>query len=355
MKKTYPLVVAIYLLASFPQISSAGGLEVSEAQRQALGIETQVAGSAATSNSRLPARVEVPPSQIRIVAAPVAGLVEMLAVVPGEQVSRGQILARLKSSQALELQRDVLQSSAQAGLWRQNLRRDEQLYAEGLIAESRLQGTRAAASQAFAQQAERSRGLQLAGGTPGKFGDSLALVATIDGVVLEQGVQLGQRIEAAMPIYRLASLSPLWLEIQVPQSVAATLRKGMPVKVVNPPLPGKLVAIGRSVDPLSQSVLVRAEIRAGAEQLIPGQLLEVELDSQAGQGVQLPSSAIVRHAGATLVFVAGAVPGRFDSRTVSIISQGGNTVRVEGVRAGESFVAKGASGLKAMLGESGGQ
>lgn len=355
MNKPYPLVIAIYLLASFPLISSAAGLEVSEAQRKALGIETQVAGSAATSNSRLPARVEVPPSQIRIMAAPVAGLVDMLAVVPGEQVSRGQILARLKSQQALELQRDVLQSSAQASLWRQNLQRDEQLFAEGLIAESRLEGTRAAASQAFAQQAERSRGLQLAGGSPGKLGDSLALVATIDGVVLEQGVQLGQRVEAAMPIYRLASLSPLWLEIQVPMSVAATLRKGMPLKVVNPPLNGKLVAIGRSVDPLSQSVLVRGEIRAGAEQLIPGQLLEVELDSQAGQGVQLPSSAIVRHAGAALVFVVGSVPGRFESRTVSIISQGGNTVRVEGVRAGESLVVKGASGLKAMLGESGGQ
>lgn len=355
MNKPHPLLIALYLLASFPQLGSAASLEVSEAQRKALGIETQVAGSAVTSSSRLPARVEVPPSQIRIVAAPLAGLVEMLAVVPGEQVSRGQILARLKSPQALELQRDVLQSSAQASLWRQNLQRDEQLFAEGLIAESRLQGTRAAASQAFAQQAERSRGLQLAGGAPGKLGDSLALVATIDGVVLEQGAQLGQRVEAAMPIYRLASLSPLWLEIQVPQSVAAPLRKGMPIKVVNPPLPGKLVAIGRSVDPLSQSVLVRAEIRAGSEQLIPGQLLEVELDSQAGQSVQLPSSAIIRHAGAALVFVVGSVPGRFESRTVSIISQGGNTVRVEGVRAGEPIVVKGASGLKAMLGESGGQ
>ena len=354
MNKSFSLTIALYLLAC-SLASAATELAVSPSQRQALGIETQVAGSVAMANSRLPARVEVPPGQIRILAAPVAGLVDMLAVVPGEQVRRGQVLARLKSPQALELQRDVLQSSAQASLWRQNLQRDELLFAEGLIAESRLQGTRAAASQAFAQQAERSRVLQLAGGAPGKLGDSLALVAAIDGVVLEQGAQLGQRVEAAMPIYRLASLSPLWLEIQVPQSVAATLRKGMPLKVVNPPLNGKLVAIGRSVDPLSQSVLVRGEIHAGAEQLIPGQLLEVELDSQAGQGVQLPSSAVIRHAGATLVFVAGPAPERFEPRSVSIVSQGSNRVRVDGIRPGELVVVKGASGLKAMLIERGGQ
>lgn len=354
MNKLFSLAIALYLLTC-SLVGAAADLAVSESQRQALGIETQVAGSAANTNSRLPARVEVPPAQIRILAAPVAGLVDMLAVVPGEQVRRGQVLARLKSPQALELQRDVLQAAAQATLSRQNLQRDEQLFAEGLIAESRLQVTRAAASQAFAQQAERSRGLQLAGGAPGKLGDSLALVATIDGVVLEQGAQLGQRVEAATPIYRLASLSPLWLEIQVPMSVAATLRKGMSLKVVNPGLNGKLVAIGRSVDPLSQSVLVRGEILAGAEQLIPGQLLEVELDSQAGQGVQLPSSAVVRHAGSALVFVAGAAQGTFVPRTVSIVGQGGNMVRVDGVRPGEVVVVKGASGLKSMLGESGGQ
>lgn len=352
MNKAIYCAIPLFLFAC-GMTGAATNLEVSESQRQALGIETQVAGSATTSNTRLPARVEVPPTQVRILAAPAPGLVEMLAVVPGETVRRGQVLARLKSPQVLELQRDVLQSSAQATLWRQNLKRDEQLFAEGLITESRLQGTRAAASQAFAQEAERSRGLQLAGGKPGKLGDSLALVATIDGVVLEQGAQLGQRVEAAMPIYRLASLSPLWLEIQVPQALATTLRTGAAVKVVNPPLQGKLVAIGRSVDPLSQSVVVRAEIRAGAAQLIPGQLLEVELDSQGGQGVQLPSSAVVRHAGGAWVFVAGPSTNAFEPRQVTIVGQGGTSIKVTGIRPGEQVVVKGASGLKAMLGESG--
>jgi RND family efflux transporter MFP subunit len=344
-----------FLLAGSGALSAAPVLELSAAQQRALGIETQPAGDMAAASGRLPARVVVPPAQMRVLAAPVAGRVEMLAVVPGETVRRGQVLARLSSPQALELQRDVRQSAAQATLWRQNLQRDEQLFAEGLIAESRLLATRAAASQALAQHDERRRSLELAGGGLGKAGESLALVAPIDGVVLAQEAELGQRLEAAAPIYQLARLSPLWLEIQAPLPLAASLQAGMALKTVAPAVSGKIVVVGRSVDPLSNGVLVRGEVVAGAELLTTGQVLEVEFASRAGQGIALPAAAVVRHEGAALVFVADAAPGRFVARPVRIVSQGGGTVRVDGLQADERVVVKGASGLKAMLGEAGGQ
>ncbi|HJV92761.1 MAG TPA: efflux RND transporter periplasmic adaptor subunit, partial [Azonexus sp.] len=175
--------------------SAAEPLLLQTAQLKALGIETAVAGaSAANRSGTLPARVLVPNEQLRVVAAPVGGMVDMLAVAPGASVKRGQIVARLASPQALELQRDALQSGSQATLLQQSLKRDEQLFAEGLIAESRLQATRANAAQAAAQASQQRQGLALAGAAPGKLGGSLALTAAIDGIVLEQGVQLGQRV-----------------------------------------------------------------------------------------------------------------------------------------------------------------
>ncbi|MDR2187229.1 MAG: efflux RND transporter periplasmic adaptor subunit [Azonexus sp.] len=347
------LFFAFLLLAGGAASAAPLSFDLPLAQQQALGIETRLAGSMAAASSRLPARVIAPPAQMRVLAAPVAGLVEMLAVVPGESVRRGQVIARLSSPQALELQRDVQQSAAQATLWRQNLQRDERLFAEGLIAESRLRETRAAASQALAQHDERRHSLELMGGGRGKVGEALALTAPIDGVILEQGAQLGQRVEAATPIYRLASLSPLWLDIQAPLPLAAALRPGMPLRVVDPPVGGKIVTVGRSVDPLSNGVLVRGEITVGAELLIIGQMLEVEFDNPTGQGITVPTAAVVRHAGATLVFVLGDRPGRFTARPVRIVSKGGDTIRVDGLAADEQVVVKGASGLKALLGAAG--
>jgi cobalt-zinc-cadmium efflux system membrane fusion protein len=171
-----------HLSAPFPACSvdlfqffrAAEPIFLQVAQAKALGIETMLVGAADTTRSgTLPARVLVPNEQMRIVSAPVAGMIEMLAVAPGAAVKRGQLSPRLASPQALELQRDALQAGSQAALLQQSLKRDEQLFAEGLIAESRLQNTRASAVQASGPQASERRPGTIAGRhRPGQAGRS---------------------------------------------------------------------------------------------------------------------------------------------------------------------------------------
>ena len=342
---------------------AAEGLVLQAPQIKSLGIESIVAGSQGNAHGgTLPARVMVPNAQMRAITAPVGGMIEMLAVAPGESVRRGQVIAHLASPQALELQRDVLQSGSQSALLQQNLKRDEQLFAEGLIAESRLQATRSAASQAAALASEKRQGVALAGIAPGKLGGPLVLTAPLDGVVLEQAVQLGQRIDSAALIYRIARLSPLWLEIQAPLALAETLKTGAPVKLsggtMEHKLEGKLIAIGRAIDPASQTVLLRAEINQGADTLRPGQMVEVEVSAPAGKLQRLPASALARNQGKTLVFVESTTTAQgttFTPRPVRIASQGGDSFVAEGIAAGEKVVSKGVSGLKAMLTGVGGE
>lgn len=339
--------------------SAAEPMLLKAAQVKALGIETVVAGEGVTArDGTLPARVLVPNEQMRVVAAPVGGLVDMLAVAPGATVKRGQVVAQLASPQALELQRDALQSGSQASLLQQSLKRDEQLFAEGLIAESRLLATRAAAAQAATLASERSQGLALAGATPGKLGGKLALTSPIDGVVLEQGVQLGQRVETSAMVYRIARLSPLWLEIQAPLTLAAGLKIGDVVKLANSEVSGKLIAIGRAVDAASQTVLLRAAVSAGANTLYPGQIVEVEISTVGTAGMRLPASAVARHDGKTLAFIQTASDDKsvtFTARSVRVLSQGGNSVVVDGLKTGEHIAVKGVSGLKALLTGVGGE
>ncbi len=356
---SHRFILCLALCALAGLAGAAGPLVLQTAQVKALGIETMVAGQAdGAGGSRLAARVLVPNDQMRVVAAPADGLVDLLAVAPGASVKRGQLLARLLSPQTLELQRDAVQAASQAGLLEQAAKRDEQLFAEGLIAESRLQASRAAAVQAAAQLAERRRGLALSGAENGQMGGKLALTAPIDGIVLDQGVQLGQRVETATMIYRIARLSPLWLEIQAPVGLAATLRPGTPVEVAGSTVGGRLIAIGSAVDPASQTVLLRAEVAKGAETLRPGQFVEVDIAAPAGPQQHLPSSALIRDQGRTLAFVQTAASdreARFEARPVRIVSQGGDSVVVDGIAAGERVAIRGSSGLKAMLAGLGGE
>lgn len=322
------------------------------AQAKALGVETRLLDvSAGGRQGGLPAKVTVPNEQLRVVAAPVAGMVEQLLVAPGSAVKKGQVVARLASPQALELQRDMVQSGAQAELARQNLKRDEQLFAEGLIAESRLQTTRALATQASAQAAEKRQGLALAGVVAGKVGGPLELTAPLDGVVLEQGAAVGQRVEASALIYRIARLSPLWLEIQVPVALLPGLREGATVQVAGGVAEGRVIAVGRAVDAASQSVQVRAAVGKGAEALRPGQATEVVLESAAGEGLSIPASAVVRQDGKAVVFVQQSADDKgtlFQAREVKVLGQSGDSALVAGVKSGERIAVRGASALKAV-------
>ena len=75
--------------------AQAAPLLLQAAQMKNLGIELQVPGGAAQGGSAVPARVIVPNAQMRVVAAPVAGLVEQLLVAPGSVVRKGDVVAAL--------------------------------------------------------------------------------------------------------------------------------------------------------------------------------------------------------------------------------------------------------------------
>ena len=86
-------------LALFVGVSVAGEpITLQAAQLKALGVETALAGEAGGARrGTLPATVRIPNEQLRVVSAPVAGMIEQLAVAPGDSVRRGQVLARLAS------------------------------------------------------------------------------------------------------------------------------------------------------------------------------------------------------------------------------------------------------------------
>lgn len=346
-----PLLLAVAALVCSPAARANDFIPVSTAQSKALDIIVQ-AGTAPGQAlaAGLPASVEIPNGQQRVIAAPLAGIVESLETAPGMSVRKGQVLARIASPQALELQRDRIQADAQASLARQTLNRDEQLFREGLIAESRLQAARANATQASAQAAERRQELSLA---QHSGGHTLSLTAPIAGTVLEQQVTVGQRVEQATPLYRIARLDPLIVDIQVPLSIAARVQVGSPIRVPSSGASGEVSAVGRAVDPASQSVRVRGLIKHGADSLRPGQATIVDLILPEGpQSVgetRVPASAVLHHRDKSWIFIAAREGEATGYRAVPVTVGGrvGDAALVSGLPAGARVVTRGVAALKA--------
>lgn len=337
-------------------------VELSTAQEKALGIETAVlrAGSGGEI-AGLAAQVVVPNSQIHLVAAPVAGLVERIPVAVNGSVRAGQVLARILSPALAELQRGFVQASVQAQLAADNLQRDEALYRDGIIAESRLRATRGQHAEASAVLTERRQALHLAGVPEGAIarlasgqaqGAAIEVRAPADGVILEQMVAIGARVDAATAMFRLAKLEPLWLEIQAPVSSLARVRVGAAATVPAAQASGRIISIGRNVD-ANQTVRVRAEITRGAASLMPGQMVEVVIatgEEQARGAFAIPSAAIVRIDGRSVVFVRSA--RGFVATPVTVTSETATAslgTLTGTLRGDERIAVRGVAALKARL------
>lgn len=339
----------------------AGGgnvIRIGPEQVQAAGIETApLAVQEAGRGAAMPARVSVPNSQIQVVSAPLAGVIQMMAAAPGDPVRKGHVLARLQSPMLVEAQRDYLQAATQAGLAAESLKRDEQLFGQGIIAKGRYLATRGSYAQAAAALAERRQALRLYGmsdraverlSSARGMSATLAISPPLDGVVLEQMASVGQRVEASAPLYKVAKLDPLWLEIQVPVAAAGGIVPGTPVTVPAFGAEGKVLSVAGDVNPTAQTVTVRANVHQGGRMIRPGQYVEAVLagGQRTAKSWRAPLAAVVWRRAKAYVFVA--VPGGFRPQPVTVSGEAGESVLIDGPFRGDERVAvSGVAALKA--------
>lgn len=371
MKKNFWIWLALFvahhaLAAEEPAAQAAGKpiaqIIITQAQQQALGIKVaKISRDDNLTSQKLAGEVVIPVSQERVVSAPQSGLVAALHVAAGQQVKKGQVLAQISSPEMVGLQSAYLQALTQHQLAADILARDKELYQEGIIAQRRFLTTQSHHAETSAVLAQRKQALLLAGMSNATIGQlqkngvmssSLILTAPIEGQVLEQMAKVGQRVDTATPLYRIATLSPLWLEIRAPLGLMDTVRPGLKVKIPKSGIEGKLISIIRNVNKNDQTIQLRAEISQGAGKLYPGQYVEVEIEPErvAKNDLQqfvLPKSAVVRSGSNDYVFVQTGQG--FVATVVEMVNEKSGMVSIKADLAGNEKVA--VSGTVAIKGK----
>ncbi len=350
----------LLLLCSANYAVASNDLVLSPKQIQAMGIAiSPLPPQSIGEMAGIPAQVVIPGNQLFIVGTPLPAMVEKMLVGVGDQVHKGQLLAQLQSPALTEAQRGFLQASTQQQLAKGNVTRDEQLWTEGIIAEGRFRATQSLYTEAGAALAEKKQMLLLAGMSETAIarlqsGESLhselLIVSPIAGVVLEKWVSAGQRLESSTPLFHVAKLQPLGLEMQAPLASARSIRMGAAVSIPAYAATGKITAIGQSLSESNQTILLRALIHKGTQNLRPGQHVEVTIATPSGSTAQwnIPSSALARINGKNMVFVATAQG--FQAVEMSVLHEGDKNTLVSGkLRGNEKIAVRGVSTLKASL------
>jgi multidrug efflux pump subunit AcrA (membrane-fusion protein) len=355
------LACGLALAVSGPTLAQGSAdevlIRVDERRLRAVGIDVaRVQPESGMTQTVLNGTVVVPPQQLRIVAAPAAGLVETVRVSPNEAVKAGQTLATLRSTDLLEAQRTYLQALSAQELARQRLARDEQMYRERIIAERRLLTTRAEHEFARTTLEEREQMLALLGMSEPdlraltrsrRMAAALVVTAPEDGVVLEVKASAGERVMASAPLFSIARLVPLWINLQVPLPQAAIMEPGTRLVIPGTTARGEVIRLGRSVDMTTQSVTAVAEVQVGAELLRPGQVVQaaVTLRTAGVPQWRVPAGAVVRHSGRSWIFVR--VAEGFLAKPVTAVAETPSLVTIRAPLTAEDQVAT--RGIQALL------
>ena len=224
------------------------------------------------------------------------------------------MLAQLSGPSWARAQTEFSQAVKQERFLHSTLDREQSLSADRIISPKQILATKNDYAQAQSSVSEKRNTLKMSGmadadidrlASRDEFSASLPIPSPIDGVVLEASAVSGQAAEAMAPLFKLAALSPLWLEIQVPVAKAGRLREQDTVVVPPEMGSGRILLIGNSVDPANQTVIARAEVTTTDRKLRPHQIVEAEITLAPGRekvwGVH-PGS-VVRNKGKAYVFV----------------------------------------------------
>lgn len=338
-------------------------LTVTENQISNLGIEFAAPDPAPSRAAvEATARVIVPPGNEAYVSTPQSGLLAGLGVAAGEQVVGGQTLATLHSPGFLALQREFLDALNASLLAGSELDRDRQLFDEGIISGRRLQETTTRARIAATSLNEHRQLLQISGlsdmeivalETNQVLQPVLEIRAPFDGVVIERLAVAGARLDTMSPVYRIADLSTLWLEIDVPQERLTSVQPGMKVAVAGSPVefPAEVTTVGRSVDPGTQAISVRAVLTEGGHGLGPGQFVSARIvsdsDDAASPVWMIPAAAVTRSGENSFIFVR--VPGGIAVRVAMVVASDSRNVFFSADVDAQSLIAiKGISAIKSL-------
>lgn len=312
---------------------------------------SQVAGTLRTAG-----RLEADETRIARVSAPVTGRITELSVVEGQTVKRGDVVARIHSTQLSEAQSAFLKAVSQRRLAERAVDRARRLLDADVIGEAELQRREAELAQENAELASLRDQMKLLGmpdGSVERLETSRAVnsfsqvVATIDGTVMERKVTIGQVVQAAESVCVLADLSRLWLVADVPEQAAGAVEVGKQVEAEIPALPGhklkgKLTFVSATVNPDTRTVRIRMDAANPRGRLKPAMLATMSLLDAAENHRIVPAGAVVRESNQDYIFVQTAGQS-YRLRRVSLgMELEGRYVLIEGVHPGEKIVLDGA-------------
>ena len=216
-----------------------------------------------------------------------------------------QINPLLPESAVLQASAIVEAAEAQFGLARENLTRNEPLFADSVISTIEWEGVQAQYNQSRANLAQAEAALDQARTMLAQT----RVVAPFDGTVEEHFVEPGEQVTPGMAVARLINTRRIKVISGVPERYAADILPGAPVQISFEAYRGKRIDglvsfVGRAVDPQSRTFPIEIVIDNPDGTIKPEMVARVEVTREIIEdALVVPRAAVIRTENGHIVYL----------------------------------------------------
>lgn len=221
------------------------------------------------------------------------------------QATVAQINPLLPESAVLQASAIVEAAEAQFGLARENLTRNEPLFADSVISTIEWEGVQAQYNQSRANLAQAEAALDQARTMLAQT----RVVAPFDGTVEEHFVEPGEQVTPGMAVVRLINTRRIKVISGVPERYAADILPGAPVQISFEAYRGKRIDglvsfVGRAVDPQSRTFPIEIVIDNPDGTIKPEMVARVEVTREIIEdALVVPRAAVIRTENGHIVYL----------------------------------------------------
>jgi len=229
------------------------------------------------------------------VIAKVEGEIREVLVEEGDEVEKGQILARLDGDR---LRLELNESRARLRKMQRDFERNKDLREKGLLSEGDYEKLQYDLESL--QASYNLASLEL---------DYTQIRAPISGVISERYIKLGNTIRVNDPLYRVTSFDPLVAYLHVPEREYQQISADQPVAIDIDALADMEILAGVTrvspiVDPETGTFKITIEIRDESRRIKPGMFGRMSIVYDRHENVlQVPRSAVMEEMGIESVYV----------------------------------------------------
>ncbi len=277
-----------------------------------------------------------------------SGQVMNVNVSLGDKVTKGQLLAVIRSADVAGNYSDLTSANADLSVAKRQLQQAEYLYKNGISSERDYTEAKENYTKAIAANRKVQEQIAINGGGNTNASGTLLVKAPRSGYIVEKNITQGNfiRQDNSNSLFTISDMKDVWIKANVFESDIAKVKTGYQAKITTLAYPdkvfvGKVNNVGSVLDPDSKVLTIRITLPNTDMLLKPEMFTNVLISNdEAAQALAIPSQSVVFDSGKNYVVVYNG-KCNLAVREVNVIKTVENTAYIgSGLKAGDKVISK---------------